>query len=143
MIRRIIIPIFCAVMSFGAVCGGGEPADYTLSITGYKGSFNGYYITDSGNPNYFEGEESYTDGLGNKYYDYEKDLPTFTSSVLVQTSKQVADSKVTARLWKDDKILKSVECIANETTTSGGTVYKMDLPELYYEISSTTTSTSK
>lgn len=138
MKRSIIIPLFCAFLSFAGTCGNEEPSEYVLSITGYKGNFNGYYITDSEDSIYFEGLASFTDSLGNTYYDYEKNLPTFASSVLVQAYKQTEASTVTARLWKDDKVIKSVSCIENETTTSGGTIYKLDLPELYYEVTTTT-----
>jgi len=137
MIKKIIIPLLCAFLSFAGTCGEDEPSEYVLSITGYKGNFNGYYIADSEDTVYFEGEESYTDSLSNKYYDYEKDLPNFSSSILVQVYKQTEASTVTARLWKDDKVVESVSCIENETTTSGGTIYKLDLPELYYEVTGT------
>lgn len=139
MSRKTLIPLLlCILLSFGFSCGEEEASDYMLTVDGYLGSFTGYYYIDGKLSAEFTG--TLMNAVTNHYY-YQKDLPIFTS-VKIYVTKSITDSSVEATLWKDDRQIKSVSVGRNAKDSGGGDI--MSLPELYYDIStsSTTSDTS-
>lgn len=126
----------CALFSFGFSCGDESASEYQLTVDGYLGSFTGYYYIDGKLYEEFCGALI---NAGTNHYYYQKDLPVF-SSVKIYVTKAITDSSVEATLWKDDKQIKSVSVGRNAKDSGGGDI--MTLPELYYDVTSSSSDSS-